>query len=184
MSGRTIGALLAALVAVVIAVVVLVGGSGDNDDGDSAAPASSPDPTETTPSDPTSTTIAAGDEEQPACGATLADIQALLPPDSGVTENSTPDPGRCNFTWDDDGPRGIDMATVPGGRMDFEVPSGYEPIEGYGDEAFVAIDAGRVSAVAFVGDDLHAADVVADSTGATEAQLRNLCLQVLELTLS
>jgi hypothetical protein len=37
-------------------------------------------------------------------------LQARLPPASGVTENSTPDPGRCNFTWDDAGPYGIDVA--------------------------------------------------------------------------
>jgi hypothetical protein len=41
-------------------------------------------------------------------------VQALLPPTSGVSENTTPDPGRCNFTWDDGGPRGIDGATGPG----------------------------------------------------------------------
>jgi hypothetical protein len=42
---------------------------------------------------------------------------------------------------------------------------------------------GRASAVAFVGADLYAADVVADDRSATEDELRVLCLQVLELAL-
>jgi hypothetical protein len=53
----------------------------------------------------------------------------------------------------------------------------------YGDEDFASFDDGRVSAFAFVGDDLYAADVVADGAGATEAELRDLCLRLLELAL-
>lgn len=68
----------------------------------------------------------------------LADVQALLPAGSGVTQNDTPDPRRCNFTWDDGGPRGIDVAIVPGGRSAFDVPAGYEPVDGYGDEAYTS----------------------------------------------
>ena len=52
-----------------------------------------------------------------------------------------------------------------------------------GDEAFVSSDDGQASAFAFVGSDLYAADVVAPGTGATEADLRALCLQLLRLTL-
>lgn len=107
----------------------------------------------------------------------------LLPPTRGVTENSTPDPGRCNFTWDDGGTRGIDVAIVAGGRAAFDVPAGYEPLDGYGDEAFAATEVGRASAFAFVGDDLYAADVVADGGNASNAELRDLCLQLLELAL-
>jgi len=108
------------------------------------------------------------------CGVTLADVQALLPTGSRVTENSTPDAGRCNFTWDDGGPRGIDVAFVPGGRSAFEVPAGYQSLDGYGDEAFLAAGNGRASAFAFVGNDLYAA---------SEVNLRDLCLQLLELSL-
>lgn len=113
----------------------------------------------------------------------LEDVQALLPASSGATENSTPDAPRCNFTWDDGGPRGIDVAIVSGGRASFEVPAGYEPLAGYGDEAFGSFEPGRASAVAFVGDDLHAVDVAADGTSSTDADLREPCLQLLERTL-
>lgn len=74
----------------------------------------------TTADSSASTTADAAPEAEPAsapespCGVTLAEVQALLPPTSGVSENTTPDPGRCNFTWDDGGPRGIDGATGPG----------------------------------------------------------------------
>ncbi|MEA2828437.1 MAG: hypothetical protein QOG43_2876 [Actinomycetota bacterium] len=148
-------------------------GGGDDDDPATAAP--------TDPS--TVTTARATTDADPPCGVTLADVQKLLPPGSGVSEHSTPDPGRCNFTWDDGGPRGIDVATVPGGRAAFSVPAGYEPLDGYGDEAFVSTDDGQASAFAFAGDDLYAADVVAPGTGAAEADLRNLCLQLLRLAL-
>ena len=114
---------------------------------------------------------------------TLAEVQNLLPPASGVTENPTPDPGRCNFTWDDGGPRGIDVAIVPDGKFAFNVSAGFEPLDGYGDEAFVLSDDGQASALAYVGDDIYVADVVAPGTGATEADLRALCLQLLRLTL-
>ena len=156
-------------------VLALVACGGDNDTTRAAAP--SIDSTDAAAATPT------GTPREPPCGVTLAEVQALLPPESGVTENSTQDPGRCNFTWDDDGPRGIDVAIVNGGRSSFQVPAGYEPLDGYGDEAFSSISAGRASAFAFVGDDLYAADAVADGTGATEADLRDLCLQLLELAL-
>jgi len=148
-------------------------GGGDDDETSTAAP--------TTPS--TVSTAPTAPDADPPCGVTLAEVQKLLPPASGVSANSTPDPGRCNFTWDDGGPRGIDVAIVPGGRAAFNVPPGYEAIDGFGDEAFASSGPGRASAFAFVGDDLYAADVVADGTGATEAEVRDLCLQLLRLTL-
>ncbi len=49
------------------------------------------------------------------CGVTLADVQALLAANSGVTQNRTPEATRCNFTWNDNGPRGIDVAGFPAG---------------------------------------------------------------------
>jgi hypothetical protein len=73
---------------------------------------------------------------------------------------------------------------VPGGRAAFDVPAEYEPLAGYGEEAFAAFGPGRASAFAFVGDDLYAADVVADGTGATEEELRTLCLELLDLALT
>lgn len=123
----------------------------------------------------------AAEPTEPGCGVTLAEIQNLLGGDSGVTENATPGAGRCNFTWDDGGPRGIDVAIIAGGRAAFAIPGGYQPIDGYGDEAHVSSQAGRASAVAFVGDDLYAADVVSDGDN---PDLQALCLQVLTLALA
>lgn len=154
-----------------------VAACGGSDDPETSATPTAPT---TTPDAPTTETTTA---EQPPCGVTLSEVQALLPAGSGVTENSTPDPGRCNFTWDDGGHRGIDVAVVAGGRTAFEVPAGYEPLDGYGDQAFASTGSGRASAFAFVGDDLYAADVVADGTDASETDLRGLCLQLLELAL-
>lgn len=164
-----------AVIAALALVFALAGCGGDDDTSTTREP--SIDST-----DAASVTPTTNSADSP-CGATLAEVQALLPPGSGVTENATPDPGRCNFTWDDGGPRGIDVAIVPGGRSSFDVPAGYEPLDGYGDEAFRSSTGGRASTFAFVGDDLYAADVVADGTGATEAELRELCLRLLELTL-
>ncbi len=61
------------------------------------------------------------------CGVTLADVQALLAANSGVTQNRTPEATRCNFTWNDNGPRGIDVARVPGGRAAFKPQSAKLP---------------------------------------------------------
>jgi hypothetical protein len=170
---------LAIAAAVTVGAVMALTAGGD-DDPATSAPSTTEGTTEPTDAPDTSSTTTA--DESP-CGVTLAEVQALLPATSGVTESSTPDPGRCNFTWDDGGPRGIDVAIVPGGRAAFDVPAGYSPLDGYGDEAFASFSAGRASAFAFVGDDLYAADAVADGTGATEADLRALCLQLLELSL-
>lgn len=182
MSARTITAILTAL-AVALVVVTLVASSDDDDDTDAAASVTSGDTTEPFAEDPTITTETDPDEPDAPCGVTLAEVQALLPPDSGVTENATPDPGRCNFTWDDGGPRGLDVAIVTDGRDAFDLPAGYEALEGYGDMAYESVAPGRASAFAFVDDDLYAADVVADGTGATDAELRALCLELLNLTL-
>jgi hypothetical protein len=161
---------------VALVAVLVLGGCGDDDDTTTTGP--------TEPADSsTATTARTSTDVDPPCGVTLAEVQNLLPPASGVSENSTPDPGRCNFTWDDGGPRGIDVAIVPGGRSAFNVPTGYEPLDGYGDDAFVSSDDGQASAFAFVGNDLYAADIVAPGTGAIEADLRDLCLQLLRLAL-
>lgn len=152
------------------------------DDGDSDGDGAS-SPTRSTDADDVPATTTTSTPGEPPCGVTLTEVQALLPSDSGVTENTTPDPGRCNFTWDDGGPRGIDVAIVPGGRSSFAVPAGYEPVDGYGQEAFASTSDSRASAFAFVGDDLYAADVVADGTNATAADLRDLSLQLLGLAL-
>lgn len=182
MSSRTTAAILVALAAALVAVLIVVT-SGDEGEKGSVAPDTAADTAEPPSDDPATTTGTDPDEPEAPCGVTLAEVQALLPPGSGVTENSTPDPGRCNFTWDDGGPRGIDVASVTGGRDAFDVPAGYEPLNGFGDEAFQSTSGGRASAVAFLGDDLYAADVVADSTNTTDDELRTLCLQLLELAL-
>ena len=155
-------------------VAVALTACGGDDDAAEAAP-----PSTTDAADPTSSTSA----DDRGCGLTLEDVQALLPPSSGVTENATTDEGRCNFTWDDGGARGIDVAIAPGGRTDVEVPPGLEPIDGYGDEAFGSFNADRASCIAFAGDDLYAVDVTAPGTGATEGELRDLCLQLLDRAL-
>jgi hypothetical protein len=164
-------------------VVSLVACGGDDDDVPSAAESST---TVDSSASPASSSPAPASTSDSDCGVTLAEVQELLPPTSGVSENSTPDPGRCNFTWDDGGPRGIDVVIVPGGRAAFEVPAGYEPLDGYGDEAYTSTIPGQANAFAFVGDDLYAADVVIDGAtgpGAAEADLLDLCLQLLALTL-
>jgi hypothetical protein len=163
------------LTTLAVAAVLALGACGGGDDTTSPAPTG--DTTDAPAAAPSTT------PDDSPCGVTLAEVQALLPPDSAVTENPTPDPGRCNFTWNDNGLRGIDVAIVRGGRSTFDVPDGYEPLDGYGDEAFASTSNGRASAFAFAGDDLHAADVVADGTDATAADLRALCLQLLQLTL-
>jgi hypothetical protein len=158
-------------------VLALVLGACSSDD--------DPETSEVTdPTEATETSVTQDEEDTDSgCGVTLAEVQANLPAGSGVTESSTPDPGRCNFTWDDGGPRGIDVAVVRGGRASFDVPDGYEPIDGYGDEAYASSTDGRASAFAFVGEDLYAADVVADGTGATAGELRSLALVMLDLAL-
>jgi hypothetical protein len=180
-------------IATTAATLLLLGACGD--DGDSADD-SATDSTEEAAAPTTAADAAAGSPttaggggatgDDAPCGVTLEEVQALLPPDSGVTENTTPDPGRCNFTWDDGGPRGIDVAIVPGARGSFELPVDYEPLEGYGDEAYALVIPGRASAVAFVGEDLYAADVVATDDGgggASEDELSALSLELLTLAL-
>jgi hypothetical protein len=155
----------------------------DTDDTVGATATTPPPPTDSSRADPASAETPTSTAAGSPCGVTLAEVQALLPAGSGVTENSTPDPGRCNFTWDDGGPRGIDVAIVPGGRSSFVIPAGYEPLDGFGDEAFSSRAEGRASAFAFVGDDLYAADVVADGAAPAEAGLLDLCLDLLDLVL-
>src|SRR5690349_8759841 len=89
------------------ALLVLVACSSDDTKDTAGTPASTSAATSATTSATTArsssnTTTAAG------CGVTLADVQALLPAISGVTQNKTPDATRCNFTWSDNGARGID----------------------------------------------------------------------------
>jgi hypothetical protein len=150
--------------------------------GDDAAPSPSTDAA----AEPTAITTgpepaaAAGTPDE-GCGVTLAEVQALLPGGSGVTQNDTPDARRCNFTWDDGGPRGIDVAFVDDGGSSFVPPPGWEPIEGYGDEAYASTDARMASAVAIVGDDLYAVDVSA--TNPSE-DLADLAVGLLELAVS
>lgn len=154
-------------------VVLFACGSGDDaavtsTDAQAATPAETPS---TTPSSSSVTTATLT-----GCGVTLADVQALLPANIGVTQNRTPDVGRCNFTWNDNGPRGIDVARVPGGRATFEqqspkVPSEpkalkdgtpYEPLAGVGERAWAFGDARHANVVVLRGADLFAVDLVID----------------------
>ena len=100
---------------VALVAVLALGACGGGDDDDDTTTAGSTEPA-------TVTTARTSTDADPPCGVTLAEVQNLLPPASGVSENSTPDPGRCNFTWDDGGPRGIDVAIVRGGRSAFTIP--------------------------------------------------------------
>ena len=161
----------------VVAVLSLLAACGAGDDVASESTDTAAPPT--TAPRPESDEEPAGATDE-GCGVTLAEVQAILPESSGVTQNHTLDPQRCNFSWDDDGPRGIDVAIVRGGRSSFDVPAGYEPVDGYGDEAYASSGPGRASAVALIGDDLYAADVTTDGAG---DDLTDVCLQVLELSL-
>ncbi|MGQ0615409.1 MAG: hypothetical protein ACT4PW_00205 [Acidimicrobiia bacterium] len=156
-----------------VVVAFLVAACGDEPAADRATPAT--DRTEAT----TATQATAADAADSPCGITLAEVEAQLP-GTRVTENATPDPARCNFTWDDGGPRGLDVAVVPGGRAGFTVPSGFQPTEGYGDEAYRSTSEDRASAVALLGDDLYAADVAGDDGG---HELIALALTFLQLSL-
>ena len=162
---------------VVAAGLLAACGSGDGDA--SSSPNAFAAPTERSNGQPDAESANASGEP---CGVTLAEVESLLPADSGVAQNETPDRRRCNFTWDDGGPRGMDVALVPGGRTSFNAPASFQPVDGYGDEAFLSTEAQRVSAVAFVGNDLYAVDVTSDGGGGRE-DLRDLCLQLLELAL-
>lgn len=166
-----------ALVVLVPAALLAACGSAD----ETAAPAPSTDVAD----EPTTATSRAepaspGGSSDEGCGVTLAEVQALLPGDSGVAQNETPDARRCNFTWDDAGPRGIDVALLVGGRSSFDPPPGFEPVDGYGDEAYTSTESRRASAIAPAGDDLFAVDVSATSPS---DDLVDLALDLLELAL-
>ena len=169
----------AMLAVTVLVTAALIAGCGSADD--TAAPSPSTDATAEPATDTTraDTASPAGSADD-GCGVTLAEVEALLPGGSGVTQNDTPDPRRCNFTWDDDGPRGIDVAFLAGGGSSFDPPPGFEPFDGYGDEAYTSTDSRRASAVALAGDDLYAVDVTATNPS---DDLADLALELLELAL-
>lgn len=164
------------LVGLAVAGLLAACGSSDDPAAETSQTAVAPTTTASSPS----AEAARIEEREDGCGVTLAEVQALLPAGSGVTENATPDPRRCNFTWDDGGPRRIDVAIAPGGAASFDVPAGFEPVDGYGEQAYTSTGPGRVSAVALVGRELHAADVSADGS---RDDFTDLCLRLLELTL-
>jgi len=166
-----------------LALLVLAAcGSGDTQDttspaasgGVSSTASGGASPTTSSSGAPSATTVAAAT----GCGVTLADVQALLPANSGVTQNKTPDATRCNFTWSDNGPRGIDVAKVPGGRAAFEaqntkVPNGpttlkdgtpYENLSGLGERAWAYGNARQANVVVLRGGDLYAVDYVIDGS--------------------
>lgn len=166
-----IGAVLSRrLVPTLVLVVLLACGSEDKPEA-----ASSTVPPATTALSSSATTVG---RTVSGCGVTLADVQALLPTNSGVTENRTPDATRCNFTWNDNGARGIDVARVPGGRATFEsqsakVPNGpstlkdgtpYETLAGLGERAWAYGNARQANVVVVRGGDLYAVGLVIDGT--------------------
>lgn len=178
-------------------------GSGDDDTAEPSteAPATAGGGASTTlQASPATTTAATG------CGVTLTDVQALLPAGSGVTQNRTPDAGRCNFTWNDNGARGIDVARVPGGRSAFEqqsasVPNGptnlkdgspYETIAGAGERAWAFGDARHANVVALRGADLFVVDLVIDgpapagsrSSSGMDAKSLEICQALLRKALA
>lgn len=164
-----IRAMRARHLAATLALLVLAA-CGSEDEPDTASSSDPPATTVQASSATTVTTTASG------CGVTLADVQALLPASSGVTQNRTPDATRCNFTWNDNGPRGIDVARVAGGRATFEaqsskVPSGpstlkdgtpYETLTGLGERAWAYGNARQANVVVFKGADLYAVGLVID----------------------
>lgn len=165
-----IGAVLPRRLAATLALLVLVGCGSDGEP--ETARSSEPSATTAQSSVTSVATTATG------CGVTLSDVQALLPANSGVTQNRTPDATRCNFTWNDNGPRGIDVARVPGGRATFEaqsgkVPSGsttlkdgtpYETLTGFGERAWAYGNARQANVVVLKGADLYAVGLVIDGT--------------------
>ena len=158
------------LAATVVLLVLMACSSEDKSEG-----ASSTEPPATTGQSSPATTVAS---IASGCGVTLADVQALLPPSSGVNQNRTPDATRCNFTWNDAGPRGIDVARVPGGRATFEaqsakVPNGpttlkdgtaYETLTGLGERAWAYGNSRQANVVVLKGADLYAVGLVIDGT--------------------
>jgi hypothetical protein len=156
------------MVAVVGLVAVLAG----------AAACSSGDASEsssTAATDKAATTVAApgSASHQDGCGVTLEDVKAHLPDGTGVVQHGTPDPYRCNFTWEDGGSWGIDVARVAGGRSAFETSSSapsdggkmgdgspYEAISGLGDAAYRFRKGTTVNVVVLFGDDVVAVDIV------------------------
>jgi hypothetical protein len=109
------------------------------------------------------------------CGVTEEDVDAAV--GRNVVEHQTPDAFRCNFTWEDNGNYGIDVARLAGRRADFEgatnqVPAGdqklgdgtpYESVD-VGEQAWAYGNAKTVTVVAVRGNDLVAVDVVFDGT--------------------
>ena len=157
------------MAATLVLLLLMACGSEDRPE-----PASSTEPP-TTGQPSSATTVAS---VASGCGVTLADVQTLLPSNSGVSQNRTPDATRCNFTWNDNGPRGIDVARVAGGRATFEAQSGkvpngpatlkdgtpYEPLTGLGDRAWAFGNARQANVVVLRGADLYAVDLVIDGT--------------------
>ncbi len=176
-----------------VALLSLAACGGSDDTSSSSTTAGSPTSTSSSlstssgsSSTAATTTTAAGTPETSApsttegCGVTLADVQAVLPPGTGVGQNDTPDPFRCNFIWTDGGDWGIDVAVVKGGRQDFEggdfapddgstLKNGtpYQSVPGLGDVAYSFTTEQGTNFVVLVGADLVVADIVhsADATG-------------------
>ena len=168
----------------VLAVLSLAacGGGDDDDVADTASPAgataavtaASPGSTTAAPtaSAPTSAPVASTDDGDgddagvATCGIDEDGVEAALGFD--VVQNDTGVPERCNFTWDDGGPRGLDVARVVGRRDEFEASSGvmpadggqledgspYELLSGIGETAWLFGSANQANVVVLDGDDV------------------------------
>ena len=171
------------LAATSVLLVLVACGSDDKQD-TASTPASTEPAATTAPTARSSSATTTASTSASGCGVTLADVQALLPANSGVSQNRTPDAFRCNFTWNDNGARGIDVARVVGGRAAFEaqstkVPNGpttlkdgtpYETVTGLGERAWAYGNARQANVVVFKGADLYAVDYIIDGTAPTGAK--------------
>jgi hypothetical protein len=124
-----------------------------------------------------------GSASKNGCGVTLADVQKVLPANAPVQQNTTPDPDRCNFTWQSNGNWGIDALTKRGGRQQIEsspqAPAGpatlgsgkpYQAISGLGDKAWASGDAHQAGVVALKGNDVVVVGITYDKSAAAGSQ--------------
>ena len=162
--------------ALTVALLVLVACGSDGDE----ETAGSIDVPATTTQSASASTPSTAATTASGCGVTLADVQALLAANSGVTQNRTPEAIRCNFTWNDNGPRGIEVArgSRRAGRVEAQsakLPSrpttlkdgtAEESLRGLGDRAWAYGNARQANAVVLRGADLYAVDLVIDGTPA------------------
>jgi len=126
---------------------------------DETTPSSLPVTTESVP--------AVDDRSSTGCGLTSEEVASAFDQPS-VNQSNTGQETRCNFTWDDVGPWGLDVARLEGGRQQFVDGSGlmptddnvledgtpYESIPDLGDQAWAFGSDRTANVVVLIGDDV------------------------------